>query len=527
MVSMDEKEASETDAVTITIATASVGLPLTWKTVIWPNRKTSTSTRTDVCPRRSHASPATPAPPSASTSYMSKNSADDPALPLNFPSHKKWLIIFLLASMTFMTPFASSILAPSIGFMDSEFGNDSLTMGSLAVSIYLLGYAVGPLFLAGQSEIYGRHTGCALAPSLGALIGFRFLSGIGGSACLTLGGGYVSDLVRLDVEERGQALSVWTVGPLIGPTIGPLVGAWLGQTIGWRWSFWIVLIPRTLNTIVIAMFSCETSDRIIIQNKLRRLSKQLGRTDLRSCYEDLDAVPVPRKTILAHGLMRPLKMLCLSPTIFILSLYIAFAYGVLYLLFNTIPKVFQDGYGWSIGITGLVYIPLDLGADGRSYVLGLFVFAHMSDRTVLRLNRKNNGVFEPEMRLVDCIYFACCLPVTFFWYGWSASYRVHWIVPVLGLFPYGFAMLGIWQPLQAYMIDSNGYYAASGMAAFTVLRSVVAAFLPLAGPSMYETLGLGWGNSLLGFICVILIPVPLLMYRHGKALRQKFPLKLA
>lgn len=87
-------------------------------------------------------------------------------------------------------------------------------------------------------------------------------------------------------------------------------------------------------------------------------------------------------------------------------------------------------------------------------------------------------------------------------------------------------MLGIGQPLQAYMIDSNGYYAASGMAAFTVLRSVVAAFLPLAGPSMYETLGLGWGNSLLGFICVVLIPVPVLMYRYGKALRKRFPVVL-
>lgn len=63
---------------------------------------------------------------------------DDPAKPLNFPSRKKWLIIFLLSAMTFMTPFASSILAPSIGFMDADFHKDSLTMGSLAVSIYLL-----------------------------------------------------------------------------------------------------------------------------------------------------------------------------------------------------------------------------------------------------------------------------------------------------------------------------------------------------------------------------------------------------
>lgn len=65
-------------------------------------------------------------------------SEDDPAMPLNFSPRRKWTIITFLASMTLMTPFASSILAPGITMMDEEFHNDSLTLGSLAVSIYLL-----------------------------------------------------------------------------------------------------------------------------------------------------------------------------------------------------------------------------------------------------------------------------------------------------------------------------------------------------------------------------------------------------
>lgn len=113
-------------------------------------------------------------------------------------------------------------------------------------------------------------------------------------------------------------------------------------------------------------------------------------------------------------------MLAMSPVLLVISLYTAFAYGVLYLLFNTIPMVFQEGYHWSIGITGLVYISLGLG-----YCCGLIVFARTSDGTVIRLTKKNGGVYEPEMRLVDCIYFASCLPITFFWYGWSADKHVH------------------------------------------------------------------------------------------------------
>jgi len=151
---------------------------------------------------------------------------DDPAMPFNFAPAKKWFTMGALALITLMTPLSSSILAPAIAYYDAEFHNDNQTTGALPVSIYLLGYAVGPLFLAGMTEIYGRHLviscanvffcawqiACALAPSLGSLIAFRFLTGVGGSACMTIGGAIVGDLFI--VEERGLALTVWTLGPL-------------------------------------------------------------------------------------------------------------------------------------------------------------------------------------------------------------------------------------------------------------------------------------------------------------------------
>ncbi len=122
-------------------------------------------------------------------------------MPLNFTSRKKWLIVSLLSGITLLTPFASSILAPGISELDDEFGSLSEVMGAMTVSIYLLGYVIGPLFLAPLSEIYGRRVvlaaaniffcvcqiGCALAPTVQALIVFRFFSGIGGSGCLVSG----------------------------------------------------------------------------------------------------------------------------------------------------------------------------------------------------------------------------------------------------------------------------------------------------------------------------------------------------
>ena len=86
--------------------------------------------------------------------------------------------------------------------------------------------------------------------------------------------------------------------------------------------------------------------------------------------------------------------------------------------------------------------------------------------------------------------------------------------------------MGIFLPIMTFLVDCYPIYAASAIAANTVLRSLVGAFLPLAGPAMYQSLGLGWGNSLLGFICVGMIPLPIIFYKFGGKLRasQNFTL---
>ena len=90
-------------------------------------------------------------------------------------------------------------------------------------------------------------------------------------------------------------------------------------------------------------------------------------------------------------------------------------------------------------------------------------------------------------------------------------------MPIIALAPFGFGLMGIFAPLQTYMIDSFPQYAASAMAGMTALRCLFGALLPLAGPSMYETLGYGWGNSLLGFLAVAFIPVPALLFSKSFA----------
>ena len=321
-------------------------------------------------------------------------------------------------------------------------------------------------------------------------------------------------------EERGKANALCALGPLFGPVIGPIIGGFIAERAGWRWIFWTLLCAGAATTAVIEVFNKETYAPVIIAKKTARLSKELSRSDLRSCYE----AEGDRKTKMAtikHGSTRPLRMLFLSPVVAIFSTYMALVYGLLYLLLTPISTVYADTYGWAPEMTGLAYLGLGLGFFG-----GLVAVGGTSDKVIIRQTEKNSGIYEPEMRLPFMIFFAFFIPISLFWYGWTAANAVHWIIPIIGLVPFGFGMIGIFIPIQTYLIDAFPLYSASAVAALTVSRSLLGALLPLAGPKLYYSLGLGWGNSLLGFMALLMIPAPYYLWKFGGAIRKTRQIRL-
>jgi hypothetical protein len=126
---------------------------------------------------------------------------DDPLNPMNFSTWLKALNISLVSAICFVTPLASSMFAPGVPDLMAEFKSSNVELASFVVSVYVLGFAIGPLFFAPMSEMYGRlpiyhicnvcflafTIACALATNLNMLIGFRFMAGVFGSAPLTNG----------------------------------------------------------------------------------------------------------------------------------------------------------------------------------------------------------------------------------------------------------------------------------------------------------------------------------------------------
>lgn len=308
-------------------------------------------------------------------------------------------------------------------------------------TIYLLGYAFGPLVIAPMSELYGRaimfrscailftlfNVACAVANSLGSLIAYRLLAGIAGSCAGTLGASSIADMIVR--EKRGAAMSAYVMGPTFGPTIGPIVGGYLTPAAGWRWGFWVMAIASGVTTFFILFFLPESYAHAILKRKTAKLRKRTGNHNLRSPLGTSTKTP---RQLFAFAILRPLKML-ISPIVFLMSVYAATVFSYAYLCFTTFPRVFKDQYGFGSGAAGLANIGL-----GGGFVVGLLFCGAVSDRWSAYLTRKNDGVVKSEYRLPNLIVGAFFVPIGLFWYGWTAEYKTHWIVPIIGT-----AFLGI------------------------------------------------------------------------------------
>ncbi|TVY89012.1 Efflux pump [Lachnellula willkommii] len=417
---------------------------------------------------------------------------DDPENPMNWPSLKRWTHIMLVSAANFLSGLASSMFAPGVPALMEEFNSTNTTLASFVVTIFVLGLATGPIVFAPLSEIYGRlymqHLGlvgflvftiaCGVSSNLNMLIGFRLLQGIFGSVPLTNAGGVIADMVRQEV--RGFAMAMFTFGAGTVSIICFTV---------WRESYAPILLAR----------------------KAARLRKSTGNTNIRSKYDK----GLSNGNQFKHSIGRAIKILIYSPVVLTLSIYMGLVYAYFYLLFTTLTRVFEDNYGFGSSIVGLSYLGVGLG-----FLMGQMSYARLGDEILRRMTKKSgSSEMKPEYRLPLCIVGGMLVPVGLFWYGWSAEKRIHWIMPIIGTGIMGMGNCLIFVSIQSYSVDAFELYAASALAANTVVRSVMAAVLPLAAPDLYRALGLGWGNSLLAFLALAIVPVPVLLIRHGERIR--------
>lgn len=483
---------------------------------------------------------------------------DDPANAKTWSLGRKMLAATILGYHTLVASWGSSIYAPTVVVVSVKF-NVSEVVATLGLTLYICGFATGPVAFAPLSELYGRKWpltvtclavstpmsksgrfsdvskftcfvfACATAKDFQTLMICRFFAGIFASCPLAVVGGAFADI--FGNKTRGTAIAAFSAMVFLGPFISPIVGGFITQSyLGWRWTEYITGIMGALALCLEAIFLEETYMKTILRKRASHIRAETRNYAIHHISEEevLDIGSLVHKQLLL-----PLKLLFLEPIVFLITVYTAFIYGILYLFLEAYPIVFIEYRGISPTLGTLPYIGLIVGV-----LLGCGTVVAFEPR-YNRKFKENNDIPVPEERLLPMMIGAVVFPIGLFWFAWTGNYPdIHWIAPTLSGLATGAAILTIFLQALNYLVDAYLTVAASAIAANTFLRSFFGAgfrellidldrfritdslLLALFATAMFHNLGVDWAGSVLGFLAVAFMPIPFLFYIFGEKLRK-------
>lgn len=447
----------------------------------------------------------------------------DPENPKNWSKAYKWYCTMVVAITCFVVAFASSVVTADLIGVRETF-NVSEEVALLTITLFVVGFGVGPVVFAPLSEIYGRRIiygstlllavvfiiPCAVAKNIGTLLVCRAIDGIAFSAPMTLVGGTLADLWRN--EERGVPMAAFSAAPFIGPAIGPLIGGYLSDATSWRWLYWIQLIFAFVVWVLITFTVPETYAPTILARRAKKLRKETGSNE-HVTEQDLDKRPLTER--LTIFLIRPLQLLFGELIVFLISLYMSVLYGLLYMFFVAFPIIYQEGKGWSAGSTGLMFIPLALG------VIASAVASPLVNKHYLKVCQRFNGNPPPEYRLIPMMCSCWFIPLGLIIFAWTTYPSLHWFGPCFGGFWVGFGFIFLYNAANNYLVDSYQHQAASALAAKTFIRSFWGAAVVLFTEQMYATCGYQWASMILFFMALACCGIPFLFWKYGAKIRAR------
>ncbi|KAH4860702.1 hypothetical protein HBH70_148270 [Parastagonospora nodorum] len=452
---------------------------------------------------------------------------DDPQNPRNWSRAKKFFVTFEICFLTFSVYIGSAIYTPGLIDVTQVFGVAQVP-ATLGLTLYVAGYGLGPIIWSPMSEIpqIGRlwvYIGTLLifvlfqlptvfSVNFGMLLAFRFLTGFFGSPALATGGATIADMYR--PQKQAYGLAVWGIGAVCGPVLGPLVGGFAVQAKGWTWTIWELMWLSGFCLIFLFFFLPETSSPNIMYRRAKRLRRVTG-DDRFTCEPELASEKMGAKDIVLMTLVKPITLNFTEPIVFLLNLYIALIYGLLYIWFESFPLVFEGIYGFSLGIEGVAFLGILVGTLIGAGCLFAWLYFYQEKQF------DDDGNIAPEKRLIPAMVGCFFVPICLFWFGWASRSDVHWIVPIIGTSFFGIAAFTLFNAVLPYLSDAYPDSVASVLAGNDLMRSAFGAGFPLFATAMYKRLGINWASSLLAFLGIAFIPIPFVLYKFGKRIRNK------
>ncbi|KAK0725229.1 major facilitator superfamily domain-containing protein [Lasiosphaeris hirsuta] len=475
---------------------------------------------------------------------------------------------------------------------------------------------------------------CGVVRSLAGMIVARFIVGIGGSVFSTMVGGVIADM--WEKEGRNTPMALFSGSVLAGTGAGPLFAAMMtyrladigtGNTAAWKWVFWHQVIMGAVVMVALVIFFKESRGSVLLSRKARALNNWYGELEERGYYGlwiEEDGLEVSSGTgvvsyagtdseansdeekgsqlpaisptanlrrvrwivkedeersslakMITISVTRPFHLLFTEPVVFFFSLWVSFAWGVLYLTFGSIPIVFRRQYGWNIEQAGYVFASLLLGAvlatgigiwqerimhhpkwlvpspqsansqSSSSLIPGTPATASSgntspgdtaikstspsvdtptsrSDR-IWALVRCRFPVSAPESRLYCTCFSSVLFPIGIFIFGFTSTPDIHPAVPAFGLVLVTTGITTIYLAVFNYFADTYNKYASSALAAQSLCRNVVGGSFPLVTALMFENLGEVKVGGVLGAVAAVLTVVPWVLVFYGERIRARSP----
>ncbi|KAF4156826.1 hypothetical protein CNMCM6069_006348 [Aspergillus lentulus] len=484
------------------------------------------STKNDNRPLTIGAGKPFPPPLIDSDNYVVEfDGPDDPEHPYNWSYFLKLRISATACLGTLTASFTSAIFAPGASHASKAFGVGP-EVGTLGTTLYILGFASGPLIWAPTSELIGRRwpltigmlgvaiftISAAVCKDIQTLIICRFFAGLFGASQLSVVPAVLSDVYNS--SQRGTAITIYSLTVFVGPFSAPFIGGFISSSsLGWRWTLYISAFMGFASVSLFMLLLKETYAPLLLVAKAEAIRRQTFNWGI---HAKLDEVDVDVHELIQKYFTRPLKILITEPIVLLISLYMSFIYGLVYALLEAYPYVFESVYGMSPGVGGLPFIAIIIG---QLLACGFIITQNSSYAKKLAAN---GNVAVPEWRLSPAIVGAPVFAVGIFWFGWTSfTSRIHWMAPTAAGVFIGFGVLCIFLPCFNYLVDSYLPLAASTVAANIILRSAVAAGFPLFSKQMFERLGVQWAATLLGCLATTMIPIPLVFRAFGPLLRRK------
>lgn len=350
---------------------------------------------------------------------------------------------------------------------------------------------------------------------MGMLIVMRVLSGGSAASVQAVGAGTIADI--WEVRERGLAMGIFYLGPLLGPLLAPIIGGALSQTWGWRSTAWFQVIYGGVLSILLLFSLPETLARKP-SLPLAGTNKQIpaaekGSTNRPELTRISTVQSIHVKTrrfakIFKRCFIDPLSVLVYLrfPAVLITVYLASITFGSLYLLNISIQQTFsQAPYNFSTIILGLLYIPNSLGYVLASVVGGRWTdyIMHREARKAGRYDPSGRLILRPEDRMRENAWIAAALyPLALIWYGWTAEKGIIWIAPMIANFFFGVGSMIIFGVSTTMLTEFMPKKSSSGVAVNNFVRNIFSCLGGIVAQPLINAIGDGWLFTGLGVICL-------------------------